>query len=103
MKIDSRFLRQLSGSDVVRFTFNGKPVEARRGDTVAAALLGHSSEKTRLSAKDAPRGPYCMMGVCFECRVEVDGRPNTQGCMLQVQDGMQIRSQDDLRRFERVT
>ena len=39
----------------------------------------------------SPRGPFCMMGVCFDCLVEVDGVPNVQGCMTLVSDGMQVR------------
>jgi succinate dehydrogenase/fumarate reductase-like Fe-S protein len=40
-----------------------------------------------------PRNPYCMMGVCFDCLVEIDGVPNRQGCMVAVRDGMRIRRQ----------
>ncbi|RZV48935.1 MAG: (2Fe-2S)-binding protein, partial [Pseudomonadales bacterium] len=37
-----------------------------------------------------PRAPYCMMGVCFECLVEIDGVPNCQSCRVSVKEGMQI-------------
>jgi D-hydroxyproline dehydrogenase subunit gamma len=42
---------------------------------------------------EAPRAPYCMMGVCFECLVEVDGKPSRQACLTTVRDGMVIRRQ----------
>jgi predicted molibdopterin-dependent oxidoreductase YjgC len=34
-----------------------------------------------------------MMGVCFDCLMEIDGRPNRQACMVQVEEGMRIRRQ----------
>lgn len=97
MKVDSRFLKRPDTADMVQFTIDGEQAEARAGDTVAAAILAHSGGKTRLSAMGAPRTAYCMMGVCFECRVTVDGRPNTQGCTIIVENGMDVRCQNDLR------
>jgi predicted molibdopterin-dependent oxidoreductase YjgC len=41
----------------------------------------------------APRGPFCLMGVCFECLVEIDGRSNCCACMTQVAPGMRIVTQ----------
>jgi len=61
--------------------------------TVAAALLASGRDACRLSAvSGAPRGPFCMMGVCFDCLVEIDGVPNVQGCMTLVREGMQVRA-----------
>ncbi|MGN7882507.1 (2Fe-2S)-binding protein [Ensifer sp. 22460] len=79
----------------VSFTFNGVPTMARQGDSVAAALLaaGHCSTR-RTPVSGAARGPYCMMGVCFECLVKIDGRPNRQGCMTTVVAGMRVETQD---------
>ena len=45
----------------------------------------------------APRAPYCMMGVCFECLLEIDGVANRQACLVTVQPGMKIRSQEGAR------
>lgn len=74
-------------------TFDGMPVEAREGDSVAAALIAAGRPVTRSTpVSGAPRGPYCMMGVCFECLVEIDGTQNLQGCMVQVREGMAVRS-----------
>lgn len=97
MKSASRFKSTSKRQPTLRFTFDGEVVAARPGDTVAAAILAHSGWPTRLTAKDAPRTPYCMMGVCFECLVEIDGRPNVQGCMVPVHDGMCVRRQAGLR------
>ena len=46
------------------------------------------------------RAPYCLMGVCFECLVEIDGVPNQQGCLAQVREGMRIERQLGKRRIE---
>ncbi|SCB61943.1 2Fe-2S iron-sulfur cluster binding domain-containing protein [Rhizobium aethiopicum] len=79
----------------VPFVFNGVPTRAREGDSVAAALLAAGNGSTRRSpVSGAARGPYCMMGVCFECLVKIDGRPNRQGCMTTVAEGMRIETQD---------
>lgn len=78
----------------IRFTWNGRAVEARRGDSVATALLLAGVETTRTSAvSGSARCPYCMMGVCFECLVEIDGVPNRQACLTPVTDGMSVRTE----------
>lgn len=79
--------------DVV-FTLDGVTLSARAGDTVASALLakGHWTFR-RTAISGAARGPYCMMGACFDCLVEIDGRPNQQACMIEVRPGMAVRSQ----------
>jgi len=97
MKIASRFLTRPEGAGVVHMTLDGAPVTARAGDTVAAALLAHSGAATRHTAKGAPRTAFCMMGVCFDCLIEVDGLPNVQACMIQVRDSMVLRRQRGFR------
>jgi D-hydroxyproline dehydrogenase subunit gamma len=73
---------------------DGAPLTAREGDSVAAALLSHGIHTTRQTpVSGAPRGPYCMMGACFECLAVVDGLPSVQTCLTQVQDGMRIERQ----------
>lgn len=79
------------------FTFEGETVGARRGDTVAAALFAAGIVATRDSAiSGRPRGPYCMMGACFECVVTIDGEANRQACMVAVADGMAVTRQPSL-------
>lgn len=87
----------------VRFTFNDQTVQAQPGDTVAAALLaaGHTvCRSTPVSG--AARAPYCMMGVCFECLVVIDGVGNRQGCLTPVQEGMQVQTQHGKRSLSEV-
>lgn len=78
----------------IRFHFEGEEISALEGDSVAAALLAAGAGSIRTTAKSgAVRAPYCMMGVCFECLVEIDGVPNRQACLVEVRDGMEVRRQ----------
>ena len=78
----------------VTVTINGLRVEAPRGCTVAAAVLLAGDLPTRTSpVSGESRAPYCMMGVCFECLMEIDGVPNQQACLVPVADGMRINRQ----------
>jgi hypothetical protein len=86
----------------LRFTFDGKAMTGRVGDTVAAALLANHVPVFRRSVvSGAPRAPYCMMGVCFECLVVVDGVGNRQACLVPLADGMRIETQQGARSFAR--
>ena len=64
---------------LVTVSLDGRSVELPEGDNLAVALLraGHGPFRTT-PVKAAPRMPYCMMGVCFECLAEIDGVPNRQ-------------------------
>jgi hypothetical protein len=87
-----RRLREIT--DPVAFSFDGRPLTAQRGDTLAAALLAGGVDVVRHSVVgDQPRAPYCLMGVCFECLVTVDGIQNRQSCLVEVCDGMVVTSQ----------
>ena len=78
----------------VAFTLDGMGVEGAEGDTVAAALLALGRTACRETAvSGAPRGPYCMMGVCFDCLVVIDGVGNRQGCLVPLREGMAVETQ----------
>ena len=78
----------------VPFTLDGLAVEGAEGDTVAAALLALDRTACReTAASGAPRGPYCMMGVCFDCLVVIDGVGNRQGCLVPLREGMAVETQ----------
>lgn len=62
------------------------------GDTVAAVMMlddGKPYRRTIISSSG--RAPFCMMGICFECLVEIDGTANQQGCLRSIEPGMRIR------------
>jgi hypothetical protein len=83
-----------AGRRALPFTFEGEPVEGREGDSVAAALLALGHAATRETpVSGAPRGPYCMMGVCFDCLVTIDGVGNRQACLVPLRAGMDVRRQ----------
>jgi D-hydroxyproline dehydrogenase subunit gamma len=78
----------------VAITIDGDPFRARAGDSVAAALLlvGRAACGTT-AVTGKKRAPYCLMGVCFECLVTVDGEGARQACLVPVRDGMRIETQ----------
>ena len=80
--------------DCLKFTFEGRELRANAGVTVAAALLEQGVGTFRHTAvTGAPRGPLCMMGVCFDCLVVIDGEPNQQACRIALREGMRIERQ----------
>jgi len=79
----------------------GRIVLVPAGASAAAAVLmaGLSSiRETPVGASE--RGPYCMMGICFDCLAEIDGAPNRQSCMVAARPGMRIRRQRGARAIE---
>jgi len=75
----------------VAVTIDGAPFEARTGDTVAAALLAAGVTAFRTTpVSGAPRAAFCMMGICFDCVVAIDGRAGERSCVVPVAPGMQI-------------
>lgn len=85
----------------VEIVLDEHPVTVEAGQPLAAALMKAGlSVFRRTPVSGAPRAPYCMMGVCFECLVEIDGVPNQQSCMVEVREGMRVRVQDGARNLE---
>jgi len=72
--------------------YDGQPLSALRGDTVAAALCAHDIVHYRHTRRGERRGLYCSTGTCFDCLVTIDGRANQRACRVSVADGQQIRS-----------
>lgn len=95
-----RRLPSEAAAPTFRVTVDGVAVELRPGETVAAALFlaGHKAGRTT-PVSGAPRGPYCMMGVCFDCLVEIDGEGNRQACMVEARDGMVVKRQMGARKL----
>lgn len=85
----------------VTLSVDGQSIEAREGDSVAAALLAAGLLLSRSTpVSNAPRAPYCMMGVCFECLMTIDGVGSRQACMVPVRQGMDVRTQHGARRLD---
>ena len=82
----------------VRIVFEGEEITATAGQSLAVALLAAGVRQFRTTpVGGVPRGPYCMMGVCFDCLVVVDGLANVQACMTPVSDGMRVMRQGGAR------
>ncbi len=77
-------------SPFVGIQVDGEALRVRRGITVAAALLSAGRWDFRRSVTGEPRGPVCGMGVCFECRVTIDGVPERRACLEPVVEGMEV-------------
>ena len=88
----------------VELFFDGQPVPAFEGESIAAALLALGTRVLRTTARHgAPRGLYCGMGVCFECVMTVDGRPNVRTCQTPVRDGLRVETQKGLGQWPLIT
>ena len=79
----------------VTFIFDGREIEARTGETVAAALLAAGVPAFRRSIREhRPRGLFCGIGRCASCAMVIDGVPNVRACVTPVAEGMDVRTQD---------
>lgn len=77
---------------MIRLSINGKQLLVAEGTTVAAAVLNAGETAFRTSVDGEPRAPLCGMGICFECRVAIDGEPHQRSCTLLVREGMEVRT-----------
>lgn len=78
----------------ITFTFNGVDYPVYEGESIAAALLANNIRVLRYSEKNKePRGIYCGIGNCYECRVTVDGERSVRACITTVKDQMCVQSQ----------
>ncbi|MGH8210939.1 MAG: (2Fe-2S)-binding protein [Steroidobacteraceae bacterium] len=86
-------------------TFDGARISAHAGETIAAVLLANHITCFRRDTHGEPRGPYCNMGTCFECLVEVKTRQDSppgdgsdeqwlrvRACLTAVSIGIEIRT-----------
>jgi len=78
------------------FEFEGRAIMAWPGETVAAALTAAGQYSLRTAEDGSPRGVACGIGVCWECRCIIDGRPNTRACVTAATPGMTVRRQRGL-------
>jgi len=76
--------------ETVGVKVNGRPIDVPVGATVAAAIITLGEPGFRRSVRGEPRGPLCGMGICFECRVTIDGAPHLRSCQVLCRAGMEI-------------
>jgi predicted molibdopterin-dependent oxidoreductase YjgC len=80
------------GPHRVRFSFDGRPLEAARGLTIAGALLANGIVSWRWTGDGRARGMFCGAGVCFDCLVDVGERRAVRACLVRVRDGDEVRT-----------
>jgi len=81
---------ELDAGPRVDVVFDGTTLSLREGANLAAALLAAGVLSVRNTpVSGAPRAPFCMMGACFDCLVEIDGVAR-QACMIEVTQGLRI-------------
>ncbi len=95
MRLESHPIVDFKRGKEVTIYFNGQPVKAYEGETIAAALYAAGVRVFSRSFRfHRPRGFFCAIGKCSQCMMEVDGVPNIRTCKVYVRDGMQIRTQN---------
>jgi hypothetical protein len=83
-----------SQDELITIYFEGRALSVSKDHNVATALLEAGISNFRKTAlNNESRGPYCMMGVCFDCLININGIDNQQSCMIQVSGGMKIKRQ----------
>jgi len=79
-------------ADAVTLSVNGRPVRVEAGAMVSTAVAIAGAAAFRRSVTGEPRGPLCGMGICFECRVTIDGRAHCRSCQIPCAEGMEVRT-----------
>lgn len=93
-RITQHPILEIPACDTLTFYYNGQPLEARVGDTIAAALTDNGIRVFRETAKRRePRGLFCAIGQCTDCVMVVNGRPNVRTCVTRVEPGMRVETQ----------
>src|SRR5690625_3657058 len=92
--IDHPVLDKLTTNQKITFTFDGKELYGFENDTIASALLANGIRTLRFhESSGSPRGIYCNIGHCFECRVKVNGVSNIRACLTPIEQNMIIESE----------
>jgi sarcosine oxidase subunit alpha len=91
--VDHPVLGSLEEQEKITFQFDGKTYKGMKNDTIASALLANGVRTLRRhEASGTARGIYCNIGHCYECRVTVDGKPNTRACLTPITEDMIVES-----------
>lgn len=80
--------------DAVTLRVNDVPITVAAGSMVAAAILQAGVTTFRRSVNGEARGPLCGMGICFECRVRIDGAAHVRSCQTVCENGMDVRTDE---------
>ena len=81
-------------ADAITITVDGERVRVTTETSIAAAVMMTGRAAARTSVSGEERGPLCGMGICFECRVTVDGKRHVRSCQALCRQGMEVRTAD---------
>jgi D-hydroxyproline dehydrogenase subunit gamma len=73
----------------IRVRVKGKPLKVPAGTSAAVAAM-MAGVPSRTSVGGEPRAPLCAMGVCFECRMKINGRAHVRSCQVPCVEGMEV-------------
>lgn len=91
--VDHPVLGKLQEKNAIKFTYDNVEYEGLEGDTIASALLANGVRKLRVHEESSrPRGIYCNIGHCFECRVTVGSQEGIRACLTPIENNMSIES-----------
>lgn len=78
----------------ITLRINGNPITVEAGSSIAAAVMAANQTTFRRSVTGESRGPLCGMGICFECRVTVNGQRYVRSCQVICQRDMEVRTDE---------
>lgn len=81
-------------AETLEFWFEGAPVKAFEGETLATALLAAGVSAFGVTREGQPRLPFCNMGTCFDCAVRIEGQTLVRACLTDVRAGMSVSRQE---------
>ena len=79
--------------EAIALSVDGRPVTVPAESMVSTAVLVSGAKWFRKSVTGERRGPLCGMGICFECRVTIDGESHSRSCQVPCRDGMDVRTE----------
>lgn len=80
--------------ETIQLSVNGRVLAVPAGSLVSTAVFLSEQTAFRRSVTGEARGPLCGMGICFECRVTINGAPHARSCQIVCQPGMEIRTDE---------
>jgi len=96
---ERRIYRGVERGQPFEIEVDGEKIVAYEGETIGAALLAADHRTLRFTNKlEQPRGLYCGIGLCQECRMTINGIPNTQACQTLATPGCRIETQKSLKK-----
>jgi len=78
--------------ELLNLFVNGTAVSVPEGSMVSAAIAVAGHNSFRRSVTGQARGPLCGMGICFECRVTINGEMHSRSCQILCEHGMDVRT-----------